>query len=57
MILTINTNNCNIVDNLSNNIKQLTIGEWFNLPLNNIPSSTKNNYKYKYLIPCDLVRR
>lgn len=55
--LTINSNNHYVIGNLPNNIKHLTLGYFFNLPLDNAPSSltkiiTQNkDYMYKYSMP------
>lgn len=53
--------NWTIFDNLSNSVKYLTLSYYYNLPLNNIPSSMikitifNDNYKYIHLIPEKLI--
>lgn len=56
-------NNHGLIENLPNNIKYLTVGYGFCLPLNNIPHSVEKimiedwyNYKYKHLIPKNLIK-
>ena len=40
-ILKINCNNINLIDNLSNHVRELILGYSFNLPINNLPNSIK----------------
>jgi hypothetical protein len=38
----LNSNNISLIDNLPNSIEELILGEDFNLPLDNLPSSIKS---------------
>lgn len=56
VILRINYDNYELIDNLTDNIKCITLGFNFNIPFNNVPTSVKKiktehfYYKYERLI-------